>query len=1076
MNAQTTPIFQPGHVTQKATFADVHVTPGAFVDLDKPIAPRIIAGLHNPALAYKERYGKWGSRHTWEEAEYDLWEPGLIEDTESYFRQFIRKKKGLAFKEGYEFIGKDPETIGYILDRFSWIEAAQGKSMRQLLKEAMHELLQKSNCYWIKIRKTNSSNGKLRRVGGRLLQPVAGYFIAPAETIQVRRKNDGTIVKARQLMPNGKKGEEINGIDIVHFTLDKKVGHPIGTPIIEPVKDDIRTLRRMEEHVDLLIYQHLFPLFQYIVGTKDKPAMVYPDGTSEVDVVERKVEFLPPEGVIVTPERHEVKLIGADGKALKAAELLEYFKKRVFSGFGSSAVDFGEGDTSNKATANTLSGNTIDDVKDIQDDLEMQFDWQVLRELLLEGGFNFNPLHRDHEVRLHFKEIDLEAKMKVENHVAQMFEQYIINEDEARQEIGREPKELEDEDYRPKTFWRMIKEPETLMIAGDEAYLSTVASMPNTSVDEQALAKGEEMKNKAAERDTKQKIAIAKAKPVASSGQRQGASKNRPSNQHGTRASATTRGSRDIVEHLIERAFATNTLHTLDKRIAALVTQEFCSGAAENQVDPHQSLEGLQKIRDIRSRAILSVSRITNALTNSLAIVNTDMADSLKEIHYNRIQDICCELLDQSYTEGQSYQQEPVIKMQDSVEFKDSMQTLLYKRHLLVSDEDRATVLREWIPPKRNALMLAWPDFVVAQNYKLTGPFQFHWATGQKVALSYSDVECAPGIYREVLYSAHYFIQDSKGHNLIVQLNMDGFWPGIVVNCKDTNRKAAKDLIEKFDAYTKENNFLRGHLIDIRGQFVKTDLVTWNDIILKDEIKDQIKRNVIGFLDKLPIYVKNKQPAKRGILLEGPPGTGKTLAFKAIANEVKDDITCLWVSSGDISIPSRFAWLYELGRDLAPSVIFLEDIDTHGGDRATKGQDPYIGELLNQLDGMKSNAGVVTLASTNFVGQLDNALRDRPGRFDIKIHLDAPELPEVKEMLHTFLSNVIVDQSIIDSIAEDVVGLTGAYIREVAMQAVSLAIDDNSIDGNDIAIVTEQHLQKAIDSIKANRAQYADQR
>ena len=676
MELQAPSASETPQVTSGVGFSNVQVT---LSDTPGVVPPKVLRRFFDPSVAYKESY----SRDHWEDAEYDLYEPGLIEDTESYFRQFIRKKKGLAFKEGWEFVGKNPKTIEYIHDRITWLEEVQRKSFRILLKEAFHELLQKSNAYLFKVRDKKASNGEPRKEGAVRLDPIAGYFIAPAETIQIKRDNSGRIIKARQLMPDGKKSREFNGRDVVHFTIDRKVGRPIGTPIIEPVKDDVRALRRVEEHVDLLVYQHLFPLFQYVVGTKERPAMVYPDGDDEITIVRRQVEFLPPEGVIVTPERHEIRLIGAEGKALKAEGFLKHFKERVFSGVGMSSVDFGEGGTANRATANTLSGNTTDDVKDIQDDFEAQFDLYVIRELLLEGGFDFNPLAREHMVHLHFKEVDLDAKIAFENHVAQMYQQYVINEDEARQEVGREPKDLEDEDYRDKTFWHMVKEPETLMISGDEAYLATVKGMPNTAVDEESIKEGDKMKEKEIERETKQKVAVEKAKPTMpgmSAGQRSGAARNRPSNQHGTRSGPKTKKDfLEVSDNLIDESFSEILMELtnykergtndawlrqivelwrdkLSKRFSILTSDAFVKGTAIYGMNPYISPEGIRRLGHVRTRTSHYIDKLAKDLVSRLSLLNgsedVEFAMTLIEIQRNRLNAIYRTELTKGYNYG----------------------------------------------------------------------------------------------------------------------------------------------------------------------------------------------------------------------------------------------------------------------------------------------------------------------------------------------------------------------------------------------------------------------------------------
>ena len=1155
------------HDTSNIRFAKVRLL---LSDVARPIPPRVLKGLFNPSLEYKNTY----ARNQWEDAQYDLWEPVVIEDTDAYFRQFIRKKKALAFKSGWEFVGKNPDTIEYIKDRISWLEIAQGKSFRVLLKEASHEILSKGTSVWFKHRDTKSSNGKPRKLNGRMTKPVAGYFIAPIETVQLKRDNNGRILKARQVMPDGRKTKEFAGEDVAIFTIDKKVGQPIGTPIVEPVKDDIRALRRIEENLDLLVYQHLFPIFQYIVGTKEKPASVYSNGTDEVEEVENKVAFLPPEGVIVTPERHEIKMIGVEGKALKAEGIVKHFKERVQAGLGMSGVDFGEGGSATRSTANTMSGNTIDDVKDIQDDIEAQFDWQILNELLLEGDFSFNPLHRDNTVNLQFKEIDVEAKIKHENHVAQMFEQNLFNEDDSRREIGYEVVPENDKEWRKKTYWKQYKEPETLMLSGDEAYLMATADNPNTSLERGNIKEGQEMKKDLEKAAAKAKAAAKPAAPTRGSRAAQGT--NRPSNQHGTRTGPKlSKDSFVLLDHIVDESFADiiNDIQVylqndddhkwikniisiwedrLTKQFTTHTVNEFNNGAVKFGATSYSTYDGISRSNEIREHTKYYIHKLANDLSNRIGRLDgtedANTAMSLVEIHRGRLDAIYKSELVKAHNYGLVYGMlmdgyieakiigtdaeicesckhyiGQVIKLRDATlksipsfhpncdcslepveasrvkfstqdiftdssnnntnniyieTFEDSAHTRMYKKHLSVAGPQKAVVYHEWIPPKRNALVVGLDGFLESSEYTVTDTQAFDSWSGRKIALQYIDTEVSPGVSEEKIFNAHYFLKDQDNNQLILQTRFGGYWPEIILHVKDSDRKIAKKLIDSFDSYIRKNNFLKGHTVDINGKFVKTDNTSMEDVIYADDIKDQLDRNVVGFLDKIQIYAKNKQPTKRGILLEGPPGTGKSIMFKALSNTLKDGVSCIWATSGDMDDSQQsgsrlIKWLYEMARDLSPTIIFLEDIDTFGQSRDTGKTDPITGELLNQLDGLKSNDGVVTMASTNFVGQLDKALSDRPGRFDVKIHLGPPALPEAKKMLQRFLSEVKVDSELIDKLAENVVGLTGAYIREVAMQAVSFAIDDESLDKEDIAIIKEEYLSKAIKQVKANRKQYA---
>jgi hypothetical protein len=470
------------------------------------------------------------------EAEYDLAEVGRIEDTDSFVRQSFKKKEGLMFKEGFSFRSPDKNTVQYIKRRMAQIEAATDITTLDLMKRVARSLIRTSNAFLVKSRIAKASGGKIRTdPNGKELEPVAGYWPAAPETMRPNiDPKTGKILAWRQLMPGGMY-KDFALDDVIHFHIDRKEGFVFGTPTLVPVKDDIRALRQIEENIEMLLYQHLFPLFHYQVGTETAPAGYNEEGQKEIDAVEQQIRLMPSEGAIITPERHKIEAVGAQGRALHAEGYLTHFKKRVFAGLGVSQVDMGDGDTTNRATAQTLSRALIDTVKDIQDSLEAQFDHYVVKELLLESTFGEDVLEDDMMVHLVFHEIDIQNKMEQEKHLSELFEANGITLDEFRVGINREPIPIpddpEDQDmskYREwrLTHWKLFEEPRSMIVAGDESYsafLQGLSQAPSSAITTQALktqaqAKAQEEK-RAAEEDRQTKVAITRAKPRATSKQ-----------------------------------------------------------------------------------------------------------------------------------------------------------------------------------------------------------------------------------------------------------------------------------------------------------------------------------------------------------------------------------------------------------------------------------------------------------------------------------------------------------------------------------------------------------------------------
>ena len=367
--------------------------------------------------------------------EYTFQEIGMAEDTDSFVMQANLKKLALSMKAGYSFVGKNKTTVDYIKRRLSEMEVAQGFTFRALLSEVMANLIRYNNCYIVKARSIPASSGKVRIIGNRKIRPVAGYFAVSPETMSQRVDTSNNTKYYKHLMPDGRY-KIFRAEDVIHIHVYKKSHFLVGTPSWTPVLEDVRALRRIEEHVENLVYQHIYPLFQYKVGTEKSPMRRFQDGLTEVDIIKTKIRSMPTDGMLVTPERHEIRAIGSESRAIRAEPYLEHYKKRVITGTGLSAIDFGDGNTANRSTASTMSKLAIDNVKFYQETFADAFNFEVIRELLLESQFKFNILSDENNVELKFHEVDLESHIKKQNHFGLLWQMNIITETEARREMG----------------------------------------------------------------------------------------------------------------------------------------------------------------------------------------------------------------------------------------------------------------------------------------------------------------------------------------------------------------------------------------------------------------------------------------------------------------------------------------------------------------------------------------------------------------------------------------------------------------------------------------------------------------
>lgn len=402
--------------------------------------------VKRPVMTYVEpSLGSKNHEHGFYKGEYSIIDIGRAEDTDSYVFQAVLKKLALAMKEGWNLVGQNPETLKYVKRRFAQLEVAQDQTVRAFIIELAALLFRYHNAYILKARDIDKSGGKVRRVDGKPLKPVAGYFVASPDTIETKIGKRHNVTAYKHVMPNG-RWKIFSPEDVIHIHVNRRPHFLTATPPWHPVVEDVSALRRIEEHVENLVYQHIYPLFQYKVGTETSPAKRFEDGDTEIDRVKASLKNMPSDGMIVTPERHELVALGAESRGVRAEPYLEYFKKRVIVGTGMSELDFGFGDTANRATADSMSKLAVANVKFIQQCLADAINFYIIRELLLESTFSFDVLSEENMVEMQFVEIDHEAQIKLQNHYMLLFQGNVISRTEARKLSGWEALTEDQED------------------------------------------------------------------------------------------------------------------------------------------------------------------------------------------------------------------------------------------------------------------------------------------------------------------------------------------------------------------------------------------------------------------------------------------------------------------------------------------------------------------------------------------------------------------------------------------------------------------------------------------------------
>lgn len=249
-----------------------------------------------------------------------------------------------------------------------------------------------------------------------------------------------------------------------------------------------------------------------------------------------------------------------------------------------------------------------------------------------------------------------------------------------------------------------------------------------------------------------------------------------------------------------------------------------------------------------------------------------------------------------------------------------------------------------------------------------------------------------------------------------------------------------------------------------------TPTVTFDDVAGVEEAKQEL-HEVVDFLKSREKFQSLGARIPRGVLLVGPPGTGKTLLARAVAGEAGvpffsisgSEFVEMFVGVG----ASRVRDLFDQAKRNTPCIIFIDEIDAVGRHRGAglggshDEREQTLNQILTEMDGFDTNAGVIILAATNRPDILDPALL-RPGRFDRRVILDRPDINGRKAILKVHSKGKPLDEAVnLEVIAKQTAGFSGADLASLINEAAILAAR------RDKKAIEMQEFEESIDRVIA---------
>jgi transitional endoplasmic reticulum ATPase len=290
----------------------------------------------------------------------------------------------------------------------------------------------------------------------------------------------------------------------------------------------------------------------------------------------------------------------------------------------------------------------------------------------------------------------------------------------------------------------------------------------------------------------------------------------------------------------------------------------------------------------------------------------------------------------------------------------------------------------------------------------------------------------------------------------------------IKLDDEEIPQEVLEKLIVKHDDFIDSLKIVRPSAM--REVLVETPNVSWNSVGGLEKIKSELKEAVEWPMKYPESFDRMGIRPSRGILLYGPPGVGKTLIAKAVAKESEANfiqvkgpsLLSMWVGKSEEGVRK----IFERARQVAPCVIFFDELDSLAGKRGletgTKVTERVLNQLLAEMDGLEDLKDILIIAATNRPDMLDPAVL-RPGRFDRILLVNAPDEEGREMILNIHTKKMKKGKNVkIKELAKKTIGYTGADLEAVAREAAMLALREN-IEADE---VEKKHFEEALRKIK----------
>ena len=216
--------------------------------------------------------------------------------------------------------------------------------------------------------------------------------------------------------------------------------------------------------------------------------------------------------------------------------------------------------------------------------------------------------------------------------------------------------------------------------------------------------------------------------------------------------------------------------------------------------------------------------------------------------------------------------------------------------------------------------------------------------------------------------------------------------------------------------------------------------VSRDEVILPQKTIALLDRNVGQFVAARDRIKALRFSGKKGLLFYGPPGTGKTHTIHYLASQLPEHTTLVITAEQACFLDEYF----RLARFLQPAMVIVEDVDliAHQREQITNPfQEVMLNKLLNEMDGLREDADVLFILTTNRPDQLEPALASRPGRIDQAIEFPLPDEEGRAKLVRLYSRGLTVPQDVRDLIVRRTKGASPAFIKELMRRSAQFQVE-----------------------------------